>query len=146
MIEIRTTTDINELMRWREEVIINVFGIKAKPDMLNANLQYYRQHVPAGTHLALIATVDNHEAGCGAICLSHELPSPDNPSGRCAYIMNIYVREQFRNHGVAKRIVKELVHTARQLNCGKIYLESTDMARHLYHKCGFSDMHNMMKL
>ncbi len=26
-----------------------------------------------------------------------ELPSPDNPSGKCAYLMNIYVREAFRN-------------------------------------------------
>ena len=49
-----------------------------------------------GTHMAFVATVYAEDAGCGGICISDGLPSPDNPSGRCTYLMNIYVLEAFR--------------------------------------------------
>lgn len=146
MIKIRKVTDLEELMRWRAEVIRNVFGVEATGELLEANRSYYRRHVPDGSHLAFVASVgDDGDVGTGALCLSDELPSPDNPSGRCAYLMNIYVREKFRSRGVAKTIVIHLIKEAEGLGCGKIYLESTEMAKSLYSGCGFIDMENMMK-
>ena len=132
-------------MKWRKEVIFNVFGIEANETLLDANREYYRQHILDETHQAIVASIDGEDVGVGAVCLSEELPSPDNPSGKCAYLMNIYVREPYRNHGVARKIVNHLVSMAKAEGCGKIYLESTDMAKPLYHECGFTDMENMMK-
>ncbi len=40
------------------------------------------------------------------------MPSPDNPSGRCAYLMNIYVREGYRSEGAGKKIVRYLIGCA----------------------------------
>ncbi|MCM1518833.1 MAG: GNAT family N-acetyltransferase [Pseudoflavonifractor sp.] len=145
MIEIRECRDVEELMAWRGEVILNVFGVIASPALMAANREYYRQYVADGTHLGFVASCDGEDVGCGAICLSDELPSPDNPSGRCAYLMNIYVRERYRHHGIAGSLVNHLVDEAKRLGCGKIYLESTDAAKHLYRSCGFNDMENMMK-
>lgn len=59
--------------------------------------------------------------------------------------MNIYVRPDFRHQGHAAALVRHLVRVARGLHCGKIYLEATDMAKHLYTSNGFVDMTNMMK-
>ncbi len=47
--------------------------------------------------MAIVACAGDVKCGCGANCLSDELPSPDKTSGSCAYVMNIYVREVFRN-------------------------------------------------
>ncbi|MCM1028835.1 MAG: GNAT family N-acetyltransferase [Pseudoflavonifractor sp.] len=146
MIELRKVTDIDELMAWRKEVIANVFGIEADEALAAANRQYYEHHIPDGSHRAFVATDDGIGVGCGAICLSEELPSPDNQSGRCAFIMNIYVKAKHRNCGVAHQIVRRLVDEAKRLGCGKIYLESTDMAKPLYQEIGFKDMQNMMKI
>lgn len=144
-VNIREITTIPTLMRWRREVIENVFGTEPSKRLLVANRQYYRRHVADGTHIAIVASTDDTDAGCGAICLTEELPSPDNPSGRCAYLMNIYVREQFRSRGVAHAIVCWLVDKARQLGCDKIYLETTDMAQPLYKSIGFHDLPGIMK-
>ncbi|MCM1297790.1 MAG: GNAT family N-acetyltransferase [Muribaculaceae bacterium] len=145
MTELRRVYDIETLMKWRKEVVFNVFGIEAVDALLDANREYYRRHIPDETHQAFVASIDGEDVGVGAVCLSEELPSPDNPSGKCAYVMNIYVREPYRNHGVAGKIVDRLVNMAKAHGCGKIYLESTDMAKPLYRECGFTDMENMMK-
>lgn len=145
MIELRQITDIDLLMQWRREVITTVFSTDPTPRLLEANRDYYLSHIAAGLHLAVIATFQGVDAGCGSVCFSTELPSPDNASGRCAYLMNIYVRPPFRQRGIARSIVSRLISESLQRGCGKIYLEATDEAKNLYRNLGFLEMKNMMK-
>lgn len=144
-VTIREIKAVPALMHWRREVIETVFGVEPSKRLLVANRRYYREHIADGTHIAVVASADATDVGCGAICLSDELPSPDNPSGRCAYLMNIYVREPYRGHGVGHAIVRWLVEKARSLDCEKIYLETTDIARPLYKSIGFENLPGMMK-
>lgn len=145
MVEIKEVKDIGELMRWRREVIRNVFEEEADEALLEANRLYYESHVKDGSHLAFVAEYEGEPCGCGSVCLTEELPSPDNPGGRCAYLMNIYVRKNFRNHGIAHAIVKRLLEEARNRDCGKIYLETTADGKPVYTSLGFRDMPDMMK-
>lgn len=145
MIEFRKTDDMECLLKWRREVLGAVFGTAPTETLMQNNMRYYRKHILNGSHQAFIATLDGKDAGCGAVCLYDELPSPDNPGGRCAYFMNIYVRQEFRNRGIAHAIVTHLVEVAKSMDCDKIYLESTEMAKSLYLGLGFKDMKDMMK-
>ena len=145
MIALRQISDIPVLMKWRAEVIKNVFNQDADQSMIESNRQYYLSHIQDGSHIAVVASCDGVDCGCGGICLSEELPSPDNPSGRCAYLMNIYVREGFRKHGIAHKIVGRLIEEAKKRNCGKIYLETTADGKPVYSSLGFRDMADMMK-
>lgn len=144
-VTIRETTVIPTLMHWRKEVIETVFGVVPDKALLVANRRYYLKHITDGTHIAVIAEADGEDAGCGAMCLSDELPSPDNSSGRCAYIMNIYVRSPYRRHGIGHAIVRRLVEKAHELGIRKITLETTDGARPLYNSIGFHEMPGIMK-
>lgn len=144
-VSMREVIVIPTLMHWRKEVIENVFGVVPSKELMAANRMYYMEHIADGSHIAIVAEIDDQDVGCGAICLSDELPSPDNPSGRCAYLMNIYVRKEYRGHGVGHSIVCWLVEKARQLGCDKIYLETTDGARSLYKDIGFKELSGFMK-
>lgn len=144
-VDIRQITALPTLMHWRAEVIRNVFGVEPGRRLLAANRRYYREHIADGTHVALVAECDGDGCGCGAVCFTEELPSPDNPTGLCAYLMNIYVREPYRNRGIAHQIVARLVEEARQRECGKIYLETTAVGKSLYLSSGFAEMPDMMK-
>lgn len=146
MIRLKQIYDIDLLMQWRKEVIENVFGIIPSEDLMNTNREYYISHIADGSHKAYLAIADDQEAGCGSICLTDELPSPDNPTGHCAYLMNIYVKEKFRQHGVGHSIVRKLIDEAKKLECGKIYLETTEDGRSLYESLGFRDLPDIMKL
>lgn len=145
MIVITKIGDIERPMKWRAEVIRNVFEVEADSMLLEANRQYYLRHISDGSHMAFVATYDGEECGCGSICMTDELPSPDNPSGKCAYLMNIYVRKTFRKHGIAHKIVSRLIEEAKNRNCGKIYLETTADGKPVYTSLGFRDMPDMMK-
>ena len=146
MLEIKQVTDLTSLMQWRREVIEHVFGEQPSESLMNANLEYYNKHISDCSHIAIEALIDGEKAGCGSICLTDELPSPDNPSGHCAYLMNIYVKDRFREHGVAHKIVERLIEESRKRDCGKIYLETTAEGRGVYESLGFRDLPDMMKL
>ena len=115
-------------------------------ELESENRRYYQTELPQGGHIACFAYVGEEIVGCGGICLYHEMPSPDNLNGKCAYLMNIYTRPQFRGHGIGNRIVRWLVEQARQRHISKIYLETSDKGRPLYQTIGFADMKDMMKL
>lgn len=145
MFELKEIKQLPELMEWRAEVIRHVFHEEPTAGLLRSNREYYRRHIADDSHYALVASVDGVDCGCGSICVTDELPSPDNPSGHCAYLMNIYVRGAFRKHGVAHKIVEALIAEAKCRDCGKIYLESTEDGKPVYASLGFEEMPDMMK-
>ena len=150
-VEIRQATleDLDLLVRWRMVVLREVFGIPddEPTDALEAeNRRYYERALAAASHIACFAVSEQEVVGCGGICLQEELPSPDNPSGSCAYLMNIYTSPSCRKQGVGAAIVNWLIEQARQRGIGKIYLETSEAGRSLYEKLGFADLPDMMKL
>ncbi len=145
MVTLRKISDLPTLMDWRAEVLRCVFGNEPDNGLLAANRSYYREHMADGTHVALVAEIDGKQCGCGGICFSSELPSPDNPTGQCGYIMNVYVRPAYRCQGIAHTIVSRLIEEAKMHDCRKIYLETTHEGRPVYASLGFSEMTDMMK-
>lgn len=147
--EIRRETDLPRLLSWRMLVIRHVFGMQPESIMLkltSANREYLEKHLRDDTHVSLMASAEGTDIGSGDLCIYDEMPSPDNLTGVCAYIMNIYVSEQYRHNGVASAIVEQLIKEAKRRNAGKIYLETTDTARELYNQMGFKPMKGYMKL
>ena len=144
--------DLDLLMEWRERVLRDVFELAddASIDELMANNRsYYERHLLDGSHvtvLALDAEQRDEPIGCGALCLYDEMPSPDNPTGLCAYLMNMYTVPAARKQGVAGVLVDWLVEYARKAGAGKIYLETTDDARGVYSARGFIEMEDYLKL
>lgn len=144
--KLRQLTDIAQLVRWRCEVIEAVFGTAPTDAVIEANRDYYMRHIPDGTHYAVVAEDDGVDVGCGSVCFYDELPSPDNPRGRCAYIMSIYVKSEYRSRGAGHVIMEHLVEISRSRGCGKIYLETTESGKSLYRSLGFVGMPDMLKL
>lgn len=150
-IEIRKAelTDIDLLMEWRMRVLHDVFAIpdnQSTEELEQTNRMYYQSALRADGHIACFAYNENEIVGCGGICLYQEMPSPDNTSGQCAYLMNVYTCPQFRGCGIGKAVVQWLVGQATLRNVTKIYLETSKAGKRLYEKIGFVDMPDMMKL
>ena len=141
--------DMEALMCWRMETLHAVFEVpKEEPitALRAANEEYYKTALADGSHIACFAEQNGEIIGCGGVCLFREMPSPDNPTGRCAYLMNIYTREAFRGAGVGRKIVLWLVEQVKAKKITKIYLETSDCARSLYEGLGFVPMENYLTL
>lgn len=140
--------DLDSLMEWRMEVLRVVFDVPAGQDMTElerANRSYYQTMLKDEGHIACFACQEKI-IGCGGICIYQEMPSPDNPTGMCAYLMNIYTRPAFRGQGVGGKIVRWLMEQAMRRGITKIYLETSECGRKLYQKIGFTPMTDYLKL
>ena len=149
-VEIRRATlaDLELLMEWRMMVFREVFSVPLSdpmPELEQKNRRYYQTALQTGGHIASFAYVDNEIVGCGGVCLYQEMPSPDNPSGGCAYLMNIYTRPEFRRQGAGREMVSWLIQQVKQKGITKIYLETSASGRPLYQKMGFTDMRGYMR-
>ncbi len=144
-----SVSELDKLMAWRMEVLDEVFAIPRGTDTLaleQANREYYLQTLPTGEHMACFVEIDGETVGCGGICFQREMPSPDNPGGQCAYLMNIYIRPAYRRQHIGTILVSWLIGQARRPGIGKIYLETSDMGRDMYRHLHFEEMKDMLKL
>ena len=83
-IEIRKAelTDIELLIKWRMQVLHEVFSIAKEQPLTQLEYEnriYYKEALPSGDHIACLAYINEEIIGCGGICLYKEMPSPDNP-------------------------------------------------------------------
>ena len=128
----------------RDETAI-IENSDSMPELEQNNRHYYQTALQTEGHIACFAYAGNMVVGCGGVCLYQEMPSPDNPSGCCAYLMNIYTRPEFRGQGIGKKIVNWLIDQATQRRITKIYLETSVSGRPLYQEMGFTDMRGYMR-
>lgn len=148
-VEIRKAglADVDLLMEWRMRVLREVFAVPGSQPMKELeqeNRRYYETMLLTGGHTACFACFKDEIIGCGGICVYREMPSPDNASGKCAYLMNIYTSPQFRGMGAGEKIVRWLVDQALSEGITKIYLETSAAGKRLYEKTGFAPMADMM--
>ena len=108
--------------------------------------EYYREALADGSHTAYLAFDDGAFVGAGGVSYYRVMPTFHNPSGRKAYIMNMYVRPACRRRGVATRMLDLLVEDAKRRGIQCISLEATDAGRPLYEKYGFVPMEHEMEL
>ncbi|MCR4656046.1 MAG: GNAT family N-acetyltransferase [Lachnospiraceae bacterium] len=146
-----TLSEIDILMEWRMRVLREVFPLEEEEDrsLIAANNEaYYKKHLTDDTHTACFALDEENDRiiGCGGICYQNEMPSPDNLSGTNGYLMNIYTLPEVRQEGVGRKIIEFLIDDANSRGTEKIFLESSGVAKRLYHEIGFSDMKDYMKL
>lgn len=143
-----TLEDMELLVEWRMEVLREVFSIpqnQPADHLRMENRRYYQRALQTNQHIACFACLDGTIAGCGGVCFYREMPSPDNPTGECAYLMNVYTRPRFRKRGIGKTLVQWLIGEARKRGVFKIYLESSEAGKDLYTRIGFVPMQGMMK-
>ena len=144
-----SVSDMSTLLDWRIEVLREVFSLQEDADtthLRKENEQYYSKTIPNHGHVAVFAESGSEKIGCGGVCIYQEMPSPDNPTGWCAYLMNIYVRKSFRRKGIGQKIVQFLIDEAKQKGITKIYLETSAAGKALYREMGFVPLNDMMIL
>ncbi len=141
-IEYRQATPdmIDLLVSTRIEVLRAANLLDEHVDMSEVAAQseaYYRQALSDGSHTGILAFDGDVFVGAGGVSYYRVMPTFHNPAGRCAYIMNMYVRPAYRRRGIATSMLDLLVADARRHGAGRIGLEATEMGRPLYEKYGF---------
>ena len=94
----------------------------------------------------LAETEAGHPVGSVALLLYPRLPTPDSPSDREGYLLNVYTVPEWRSRGVASALVAAAVAKGRELGMARIRLHATAEGRPLYAAAGFVPRDDEMEL
>ena len=108
--------------------------------------EYYRNALENDTHLAYLIFDEDTFVGAGGISYFQVMPTYHNPTGKKAYIMNMYTNPDYRRQGIAYKTLELLVADAKERGIAAISLEATELGRPLYEKYGFIKMNDEMEL
>lgn len=141
--------DIDILTETRIEVLRAANKLSDHVDMSEVEKQsyeYYKRALSDNTHIAYLVFDNDIFVGAGGVSFFQVMPTYQNPSGKKAYIMNMYTRPEYRRKGIAYKTLDMLVRASKDRGITVISLEATDMGRGLYEKYGFQKMNHEMEL
>lgn len=141
--------DLDVLTKTRIEVLRAANKLSADVDMSEVERQsreYYQDALKNDTHVAYLIFDEDTFVGAGGISYFQVMPTYHNPTGKKAYIMNMYTNPHYRRQGIALKTLELLVADAKEKEVTAISLEATDMGRPLYEKYGFVKMNDEMEL
>ena len=141
--------DLEELVATRIEVLRAANKLDDLADMSEVEArsrEYYIRALADGSHTAYLVYDGGRFVAAGGVSYYEVMPTYHNPSGKKAYIMNMYVRPEYRRRGIAIRTLDMLVSDARERGVELISLEATDMGKPLYERYGFVRMRDEYEL
>lgn len=140
---------MDELVKTRISVLRAANKLSEDADLSEVereSREYYTQALKAGEHIAYLVYGKEELIGAGGVSFYRVLPTYHNPSGKKAYIMNMYTSPEYRRQRIAYHTLDLLVQAAREQGAIQIGLEATAMGRPLYEKYGFIKMEDGMEL
>lgn len=131
-----TMEDIEELVRTRIIVLRAANKLSDDEDMSvveEESYAYYRRALETGEHIAYLVYDNGKFIGAGGVSFYQVMPTYHNPTGKKAYIMNMYTASEYRRQGIAFHTLDLLVKDARKQGISQITLEATEMGLSLIH-------------
>ena len=144
-----TIDDLDILTKTRIEVLRAANCLDDNIDMSRVEREsrvYYENALTNDLHTAYLVFDGDDFIGAGGISYYTVMPTFHNPTGRKAYIMNMYTKPDHRRMGIATKTLDLLIQDAKKRGIKSISLEATDMGRKLYERYGFISMSSEMEL
>ena len=142
-------SDLEILVSTRVNVLRSANQLDLSVDMKEVEKSsrlYYQEALASDNHTAfLVYNADDNVIGAGAVSYYQVMPTYHNPSGKKAYIMNMYVAPEHRRKGIATKLLDLLIADSKKRGIDHIMLEATQMGRKLYENYGFCQMQDEME-
>lgn len=114
--------------------------------ILQKNAKLFLNRHLNNDYFCFVKEINNEIIATCAIQIIEYLPLYTNLSGKIGYISNVYTKEEFRNKGIQKELMKECIDFLKSRNISIAELgTSNPIAIHLYKKFGFYHNKNAMK-
>lgn len=131
--------DICELARLRIDYMKEVFnGITIDEEMrLNKDLLEYFKRNLGENCIAFIAEEKDHMVSCALLILIEKPYSPVLKNGIAGEVMGVYTEPNYRNKGIATKLMSDMVKYAKENKLDRIDLDASADGLHVYRKVGF---------
>jgi GNAT superfamily N-acetyltransferase len=65
------------------------------------------------------------------------MPRPGRPDSRWGYLSNMFVRDEFRNHGLGSALLSAVIAVAEERGYARVLLSPSERAVGFYERAGF---------
>ncbi|MDR2687018.1 MAG: GNAT family N-acetyltransferase [Oscillospiraceae bacterium] len=109
-------------------------------------IKYFTAAMADGSLAAWVTEAQGVIIATGAVCFYALPPTYRNPTGRTAYVTNMYTRDEYRRRGIATEFLHMAIEEAKARGCGIIRLHASEDGRPIYRKAGFVDSDGYMAM
>ncbi len=144
-----TKYDMEILIEFRIEFLKDFQELPSDEELLifKENLKKFLiEKMVSDEFVAWLAVYDNEIVATSGISYLQRPPHFSNPSGKSAYIMNMYTKPEWRRKGIGSAIFEKLLEEIKKAGIQNISLHATPNGRNLYEKFGFTDSEDYMGL
>ncbi|MCC6678054.1 MAG: GNAT family N-acetyltransferase [Phycisphaerales bacterium] len=142
-----TADDVETLIAMRCAFLAEATGGEPPgPAVREAMRRYFLEALPTSEFTSMLALADDAVVAISGLVRRRVPPSGLFPTGREAYIMNMYTVPAWRGRGIATELLRRLVELARLHGCGKITLHAFPKAAPIYARAGFTVVDGEMRL
>jgi GNAT superfamily N-acetyltransferase len=147
--------DLGVIARHRARMFQDMGDLSGKTldDFLAASQAWTERGLATGEYIGWLAAPKGEQgvviAGAG-VQLRQVAPHPHRPArdggfakGRHAIVLNVFTEPEWRNHGVALLLMKEIIRWAREEKLDRLVLHASPQARSLYERLGFVGTNEM---
>ena len=100
---------------------------------------FFEYQISSNQYVQWLVEKDNNIIATGALQFISFPPSYINPTGIRGYITNMYTHSEYRNKGIAKQLLNQLLAEAQKRKIHHLFLISSEMGKPLYKKMGFKE-------
>jgi predicted acetyltransferase len=136
--------DVESLVNNRILFALELSGVQNEESiqsLRNQMTQYFSKAMLDNTCISFIAKCDGIVSGIGSMHIREMPGNFKNPSGKWAYIMNMYTVPEYRRNGICKSILNLLVEEGKKSGITAFELHATKEGEKVYIQEGFELYH-----
>lgn len=140
-----TLEDVSTLVELRKQQLID----EGSPVMQNIDLElkeYFERCLADNSFIAWLALENNIIVATSGLCFYQLPPNFSNPSGKNAYVTNMFTLKEYRKRGIASVLLEKILSEARSLGFSVVRLHASSDGKDLYAKFGFVPTDGYMAL
>ena len=98
---------------------------------------YFTSSISDETFISWVIEDGGEIVATSGLCFYSLPPSFSNPSGRNAYITNMYTKPEYRRRGIAAELLDMVIAEAKERGYTIARLHTSEHGRSIYQKAGF---------
>lgn len=137
--------DISQLVDLRKKQLFDEGLVSI--NNIDIELQkYFDISLKNGSLILWIAEENEIIIATSGICFYQLPPSYSNPTGKNAYVTNMFTLNEYRCKGIASDLLKLVVEEARKQGYKVVRLHSSKQGKSIYERFGFKDSEGYMAM
>lgn len=133
-----TIEDLEIVIALRKQLLIDE-GQIASSNIDEELKTFFEHQFSTNQYVQWLVEEDHQVVATGALQLISFPPSYFNPTGIRGYILNMFTHSEYRNRGVAKQLLNQIITEAQKRKVHHLFLIASEMGKPLYKKMGFKE-------